>query len=136
MVKSTYKYSKEQIQQWLILSVLIFSVFIFTGFNQQAHAAFNQPTQTELAEARVSNPAFSYRSFVKKPNTKASFSSIVFTSNILLSPRNFRLADQLLNTKFKSLKQKTLLFNLLSINVQRRICNNTSDEDDLSFNIQ
>lgn len=133
MVKSTYSVFEKQIQHWLLSFVLIFSVFAFSGYNHHAHAAFNQPTQTELADARTSNPVFSYRSFTKKSNTDSCIPSIVFSYITSLPSINFRLIDQVLKSKNKSLKQKTLLFNILSINVQRRICYNAADEDDLSF---
>lgn len=129
MIKSKFQVFKYQLQQGLLLIALTFSVFAFSGYNQQVHATLAQPAQTELTDARSSKPVFNYGSFDKLCDTDNGILIAGCHFNTPLLLRNDRFFDCLIKVKFEAFKRKASPFSTLRINLQRRASYNSSDED-------
>ena len=133
MVNSAFRIFIDQLQQLFLFVVLAFSVFLFSGYNHQLHAALNSPDQTELADSRASESVNHFSSFLKTSKHVCNYSVAVLPLSPLFSIRNARYFDQLQLVKFKVFKEKSLRFYSQNIYSRRIISYDSEDEDVLSF---
>lgn len=129
MKEIKFKYCKNSIRLWLFKAVLFFSVFSFSGFNLQIHSAFNESVKTELVESRILKPVYRL-----KKNTK-KFKKILLTSP-LSDVKSFNIwallnDNNVLKIKFKSYRNRILLYSFTSIKILFKIPSSSSEDETL-----
>jgi len=100
MLTNNLKYNTKLLRLRLFKAALLLSVFSFSGFSLQLHAAFSESYRTELVESRISKPHFSLDKINKK------HSRIPLVSQQELSLMNY---ENLLKVMFKTYHDKILL---------------------------
>jgi len=127
MNKDKSKSYQDSIKLWLVKAALVFSVFCFSGFNQQIHSTVNSSIKIEIAESRTHKPAY----FLEK-NTKdynklrlASPLAYVYSLNIWAIINH----DNILNSKFKSYRDRIILSSLSSIEVLFKLPSSSSQDE-------
>jgi len=123
MKKENYTYYKTQLLSLLVRATLVLSVLSFSGLNLQAHSQANTVVRTELTETRI-----------RKPDYKLDFQSKIIFSSTPSYCCNFYSQSilgfyNILRSKFKSYKNRILLYYLLPINKQIKIPTSSSKDE-------
>jgi len=129
-----YTYYKDVTQLWLIKVVLLFSVFLFSGFNENIQSRHLESTKIELVESKDSKTILWQENF----ETSLKIVSTGFTSNVVSSlfyssklSLNF---EQSIILKYKVVSKKFLLqYSSSSIQSPIKTIPSSSKDENPSF---
>lgn len=129
MKKNKFTYYQNLIRLWLFKAVLFFSVFSFSGFNLQIQSAINESVKTELVESRIRKPVYGL-----KKNTNKYSKTLLASPLLDIKSLNIWAIlnhNTILKTKFKSYRNRIVLYSITSIKTRFKIPP-TSSEDETS----
>lgn len=123
MKKEDFTYYSAQIRGWVCRAALVFSVLSFSGLNLQAHSHANTVVKTELAEMRIRKPVYSLniQNGILVTSTSSAYSP--FCIRLILNHYN------VIRSKFKSYKNRLLLYPLIPKYKQVKISTSSSKDD-------
>lgn len=127
MKKNKFTYYQNLIRLWLFKAVLLFSVFSFSGYNLQIQSAVTESVQTELIESRTRKSVYRQKKNTNK-YSKTLLASLLLNiqSSNIWSILNY---NTVLNTKFKSYRNRIVLYSITSTKIRFKIQPTSSEED-------
>lgn len=126
MAKTKFKYYISTVRLGLLQAVLLFSVFTFTGFNNNIQFAFLESVKTELVED--SKHRISYQLDFVSNKYKANHTKNTFDLHSCKQSWAALNLDRLITTKYKSSWIKFLAFDSCQIKLPTKTHSSLSDE--------
>ncbi len=112
MKETKFKYNKKELRLCLFKVALLFSVFAFSGFNENIESAFHESIETELVETRIYKADFSLNSF-SQSYSKALLSSSLSDLKVNSTSALFYF-NQSLEVQYKALLKENLTYDFSS----------------------